>query len=54
MSKLDETQIECAVERMTDRVDQRYMNGDFNEVVYKEKMREIDTWANSQYDLIRK
>lgn len=44
-----ESIIECKVERMVDRLDARYMNGELSDSQYHEEIRAIDTWAESQY-----
>ena len=47
--KLNEHLIECKVERMTDKVDARYMNGEYSDNQYREEIQKIDAWAESQY-----
>lgn len=47
-----EYRIECKVERMTDKLDSRYMNGELSDSQYHEEMRAIDSWAESQYKMI--
>ena len=49
MSALTEYWIECKVERMTDNVDARYMNGEYSDSQYHEEIKKIDDWAESQY-----
>ena len=46
-----EYQVECKVERMTDRLDARYMRGELTEEEYRAEIKAIDAWANAQYDL---
>ena len=45
----DEYMIECKVERMTDKIDARYMNGEYSDSQYREEMKKIDEWAESEY-----
>ena len=47
--KNDEYRIEVAVERKTDRLDRRYMNGELSDSQYHEEIRAIDEWAESEY-----
>lgn len=47
-----EYRIECKVERMVDKIDARYMNGELSDSQYHEEMRAIDAWAESQYKMI--
>ncbi len=44
-----EHDIECKVERMTDKVDARYMNGEYSDSQYREELAKIDSWAEDQY-----
>ena len=48
----NEYMIECKVERMTDKLDARYMNGEYSDSQYREEMKKIDDWAESQYKMI--
>lgn len=41
--------IECKVERMTDKLDRRYMDGEFTDSQYREKIRAIDDWAEAAW-----
>ena len=43
---MDERTIEIKVERMTDRTDKRYMNGELSEVEYRAEMDRISKWAD--------
>lgn len=45
----DEYMIECKVERMTDKIDARYMNGELSDSQYHEEMKKIDEWAEIEY-----
>ena len=45
----DEYMIECKVERMTDKIDARYMNGEYSDSQYREEMKKIDEWAEIEY-----
>lgn len=45
-----EYQVECKVERMTDRVDRLYMRGELTTEQYQSEMKAINDWANAQYD----
>lgn len=47
-----EYEIECAVERMTDRLDRRYMNCEFSDSQYHEEIHKIAAWAETQYATI--
>ncbi len=46
-----ELQIEIRVEKLTDRIDARYMRGEINEQEYHEELRALSDWAESQYSL---
>ena len=48
----NEHMIECKVERMTDKLDARYMNGELSDSQYHEEIHAIDAWAESQYKMI--
>lgn len=48
----DEYTIECKVERMTDKLDLRYMNGELSDSQYHEEIKAIDAWAESEYSKI--
>jgi hypothetical protein len=48
----NEEMIERNVERMVDRLDASYMNGEFSDSQYREEMKKIDDWAESQYSLL--
>ena len=43
-----ENQVECRVEKMVDRLDRDYMNGEFTETEYHAKLKEIDKWAEAE------
>lgn len=47
-----EYRIECKVERMIDKLDARYMNGELSDSQYHEEIRGIDEWAEEQYKMI--
>jgi hypothetical protein len=47
-----EQMIESKVERMIDRLDHRYLNGELSDSQYHEEMRAIDAWAEMQYSQI--
>jgi hypothetical protein len=47
-----EYRIECKVERLTDSIDRRYMNGELSDSQYHEGIRAIDAWAEAQYKMI--
>jgi uncharacterized membrane protein len=51
MNPLTEDQIECRVEKMTDRADARFMGGEIDEPEYKAQLKEIDMWASDAYAL---
>lgn len=44
-----ELQIEIKVERWTDRIDARYMRGEFDESCYKAMLKTVSEWADQQY-----
>jgi hypothetical protein len=46
---MSEDQIERAVERKVDQLDQRYQTGQIDERQYDAEMKKIDLWANSMY-----
>lgn len=46
---LSEDRIERMVERMTDRLDARFMAGDFEREDYDRRSREVGDWATRQY-----
>jgi len=48
---MPEQMIEWAVEKMIDRLDARYMDGEFSEDEYKDRIKLIDEWASKQYDI---
>lgn len=50
---MDEYQIEVSVERKMDALDRRYMSGAMDETEYKKAVKDLDSWACSQYDAIR-
>lgn len=41
--------IESKVEKMTDKVDRRYMDGEYSDSQYREELAKIDSWAKDQY-----
>jgi hypothetical protein len=43
-------QIERRVEKTTDRIDARFMNGELSQEQYDAEMKALDTWATQQYD----
>lgn len=45
----NEQMIEIKVERMTDNIDARYMNGELSDSQYNEEIRAIDAWAEAEY-----
>ena len=46
---MTEDQIERHVEKMTDRLDKIYMNGEIDEEKYKEELNAIDNWSWMEY-----
>jgi len=46
-----ENRIECAVERMIDRLDTRYLNEEFDDSYYDEEMARISAWADREYSI---
>jgi hypothetical protein len=44
-----EEMIECKVEKMIDRIDRQYMNGEFSDSAYHEEIRKVDAWAEAEY-----
>jgi len=49
---MDKFAIECKVEKMTDKADRLYMRGDITINEYKAMIKDIDEWANTQFDEI--
>jgi uncharacterized membrane protein len=50
---MNEEQIEARVEKMTDRLDRRFMSGEIDQPEYDRSTREISKWADDQYDRCR-
>jgi uncharacterized membrane protein len=48
-SKMTELQIERAVERATDRLDERYMSGEISRAKYADEMDKLSAWAEREY-----
>ena len=48
---MTEDQIECAVERHFNRLDARLMRGSLTQSQYDEEARQIDKWAQFQYEV---
>lgn len=46
---MTEEQLELHVELRTDALDRVYLNTDMTEAEYKQKLREIETWANVEF-----
>ena len=49
---MDEFTIECKVEKLTDRLDKRFMSGAIEQAEYDQEMIVIDKWAQQQYDAL--
>lgn len=47
--RLTAEQIERKVERATDRIDARFMNGALTQEQYDAEMKALDKWADDQY-----
>jgi hypothetical protein len=47
---MNEYQIELRVERATDRLDLRLMNGSLSQAEYDREISILDKWAQQQYD----
>ena len=43
-------QIERRVEKTTDRIDARFMNGELSQEQYEVEMKALSAWADKQYD----
>ena len=43
-------QIERRVEKRTDRIDARFMNGELSQEQYDAEMKALSAWADEQYD----
>jgi len=52
MKMLNEDQIERQVEWAMNRLDRKFMNSDMSQEEYDKAVKELDTWANQQYDMI--
>ena len=48
---MTEVQIECAVARKIDRLDEAFMQGHFNQAEYNRQMHDINQWAEFEYRL---
>lgn len=48
-----ELQIETRVEHWIDRIDARYMRGEFDESCYKAMLKSVDEWADQQYQAMQ-
>jgi hypothetical protein len=46
---MTEHEIELRVERAMDALDRRLMNGSISQVQYDLKVKELDAWAEKQY-----
>ena len=46
---MTEDQIERQVEKMTDRLDKIFMNGEIDQERYDEEIYAIDTWSMNEY-----
>ena len=46
---MTEDQIERRVEKMVDHLDRLYMSGQIDTKSYNSQMRDLDRWAESQY-----
>ncbi len=47
---LTESQIEIRVERATDKLDKRFMNGEMTQQEYDHEIMILDKWSQQQYD----
>lgn len=50
---MDEYQIECKVERATDRLDKRFMSGAIHQAEYDAEIVALDKWSQQQYDALK-
>lgn len=50
---MTEFDIECKVERATDRLDRRFMAGEIDQAEYDREIGILDKWAQQQYDAMR-
>jgi len=48
---MTEYQIECRVERLTDKLDRQYMAGKITGEQYEQETRGIANWANHEYKM---
>jgi uncharacterized membrane protein len=51
---MTEDQIERAVERATDRLDERFMRGEISRARYADEMDKLSSWAEREYRRARR
>ncbi len=51
---MNEQQIEAKAERMVDKVDARYLDGEMSEAEYDAAIAAIQTWADTQIQRVPK